>query len=483
MHLLADIITYVRRIIKTPSNAVITDELIIDYINRFWISDVDARLQLFDLKTKYAFQTVPGVDRYNMPLYSVQSETPNDPQAQDIGMYPVYQGFVSPAYVSGVQVPLNTQKGSFFSIWPNIVQNLQVVAIGNGSAGPYNFTLPILSNFPIPPNPPLQGILRGHVDMAGIISTGQNEDPPLISNLEITNTVPFIENMATTSVDSAFYITSIDTTGASVVIADSGQFLEDDVNMGLLMQPGHAPFGNRPLPTGYGSTFAITGITQATQAVITSTTTFQIGQIIQISNVVGMTELNGNTYTVVAVSGTTVTINVDSTGFTAYVSGGTISSIQNVINYFTGVATNVIFPSAIPAGNNINIQCYFFQTGLPRSILFYNNTLTLRSPPDKQYLVEIDAYLTPAAFFNTSAAIPFGHMAEYIARGAARKILSDTGDIEQFQFYEQFFKEQEMLVWKRSQRQWTNNRSETIYSSGWGHGGTGFNNFNGGGTL
>ena len=27
-------------------------------------------------------------------------------------------------------------------------------------------------------------------------------------------------------------------------------------------------------------------------------------------------------------------------------------------------------------------------------------------------------------------------MCEYIARGAARKILSDTGDIEQFQFYE-----------------------------------------------
>lgn len=411
MHLLSDIITYVRRIIKSPSDAVITDELIIDYINRFWITDVDARMQLFDLKTKYAFQTSPGVDRYNMPLYDVQSETPGDPASQDIGMFPIYQGFLSPAYINGIQVPLQTQKTSFFDVWPNIVQNLQVVGLGNGTSGPYTLQLPILPNFPIPPNPPLQGLLRGHIDITGVISTGQNQDPPLISALEITNLVPFIESMPSTSVDSAFYITTIDATGASVVIADSGQFLESNVNYGILMQPGSAPFGNLPLTGGPAPNYSIT---------------------------------------------------------------------QNTINYFTGIATNVYFPVAIPAGNNINVQCFYFQTGLPRAILYYNNTLTLRSPPDKQYLVEIDAYLSPAAFFNTSAAIPFGYMAEYIARGAARKILSDTGDVEQFQFYEQFFKEQELLVWKRSQRQWTNNRSETIYSRGFGSGGAGINTFGGG---
>ena len=52
------------------------------------------------------------------------------------------------------------------------------------------------------------------------------------------------------------------------------------------------------------------------------------------------------------------------------------------------------------------------------------------------------------------------------ARRFARKILSDTGDIEQFQFYEPLFKEQELLVWKRSQRQFTATRTQTIYSQG-----------------
>ena len=144
---------------------------------------------------------------------------------------------------------------------------------------------------------------------------------------------------------------------------------------------------------------------------------------------------------------------------------GVYSLTSNTINYNTGVIT-VTFPVNIPAGQNINVQAWYYNPGLPRAILYYNNTLTLRSIPAMQYLVELDAYLSPAAYLTTSAALQFGYMAEYIARGAARKILSDTGDIEQFQFYEPFFREQETLVWKRSQRQFTSTRTQTIYSQG-----------------
>lgn len=407
MNMLRDILIYIRRIIKSPSNADISDNLLIDYVNRFWLMDVDARIQVFDLKTKYQFQTSPGVDQYNMPLYSVQVEPGN----QVIGMFPVYQGFLSPAYINGVQVPLHTQKNLFFNGYPNVVQNLQNVETGNGGST-YNFTIPLLNNVTTPVNPPVTALLRGHVDLTGIISTGNNVDPPLISAARILNIAndPFIQDIPVTSVFPAIYITSIAADGTNVIVSDSGQFLETNVNYGLLMEPGPAPNGNSPLG-GAAPVYSIT---------------------------------------------------------------------SNTVNYLTG-EINVTFPVAIPSGANISVQCYYFQSGLPRSILFYNNTLTLRSPPDKQYLVELDAYLTPAAFLQTSATIPFGYMAEYIARGAARKILSDTGDIEQFQFYEPLFREQEMLVWKRSQRQWTNNRTETIYSNGYAQGL--LNNNFGGGTL
>ncbi len=75
MNTLQDCITYVRRIIKSPSDAVISDSLIIDYINRFWIVDVDARMQLYDLKTIYQFQTTPGVTDYNMHVTSPTNTT------------------------------------------------------------------------------------------------------------------------------------------------------------------------------------------------------------------------------------------------------------------------------------------------------------------------------------------------------------------------------------------------------------------------
>ena len=81
--------------------------------------DVDARMQLFDLKTRYQFQTTPGVDQYNMPLYNVQSQGVGN---ASIGMYPVYQGFLGPAFINGVQVSFQTERNLFFRNFPNVVQ-------------------------------------------------------------------------------------------------------------------------------------------------------------------------------------------------------------------------------------------------------------------------------------------------------------------------------------------------------------------------
>lgn len=392
MNILNDVVTYIRRIIKSPSDAVISDNLIIDYINRFWMMDVDARIQLFDLKTKYQFMTAPGVDQYNMPLYNIQAQP-----GGNASFYPVYQGFTGSAFVNGVPVSFQTERSVFFNYWMNIVQSTQALVSGDGTAGPYTITMPVTPNTSTNINPPYSALLRGNVDIAGIIATGTNTDPPIGTTL---NT-----NIPSTSILPQVYITTIGSTGNNIVVSDSGQFLSSNSNYGMLMQQGTAPFGYSTMPGGYRTTL-------------------------------------------------------------------------NTVNYLTGTAT-VTFNEVIPSGNNINAQCYFFQCGLPRSILYYNNTLTLRSPPAKQYLVELDAYLSPAAFLTSTAALPYAYMAEYIARGAARKILSDTGDVEQFQFYEPLFIEQERLVWKRSQRQVTATRVPTMYSGGRGSG-IGNSNFGGG---
>jgi hypothetical protein len=381
LNLLSDIITYVRRIIKSPSNAQITDALIIDYINRFWLMDVDARIQLFDLKTNYSFQTIPGIANYNMPLYSAQIE----PGPQTIASFPVYQGFMMPAYVNGIQIPFYTEQNAFWNLWPNYTQFLNPAAVGNGTAGPY--TIPLAQAPAIP----------GYLDMTGIIANinegNGNQDPYFTTAFTLDATNTYIQ-LPSTSFYPGVYFTAINDAGQLVEVSDSGVFLSNGTNgdlYGLLMQPGKAPMGNQPI--------------------------------------------GGNTY----------------------------STTANTVNYTQGTAT-VTFPQAIPAGFDINAECLFFQPGLPRAVLFYNNCLTIRPSPDISYNVQLSAYLTPAAFLNSASAIPFGYMAEYIARGAARKILADTGDVEQFQFYEPLFKEQETLVWKRSQRQFTATRTGTIFS-------------------
>lgn len=444
--------------------------------------DVDARIQLFDLKTKYQFQTVPGYDKYNMPMYGIQTES----GGQNINYYPVYQGFLDPVYINGIQIPFQTDKTTFFNIWPNIVQQMNVVTVGNGGSS-YSFTFPIAPNNSSPITTPFQYILRGQVDIQGIIALinspfGAYVDPPIVTNAQAIGTTGTIASVPSANCFPQVFITSNLDDGSSVIVSDSGQFLSGNQNLGLLQVQGTYGNPSQTLPGGYITSFAITGATNATSCVLTCTTSLVAGQKVTISGVVGMTQLNGNTYTILSVTPTTITINVDSTGFGVYVSGGIVSSSNNFINYFTG-QVNVTFPNPIPSGVNINAQCFLFQCGLPRGMLFNNNTITLRSPPDRQYLVEIDAYLSPAGFLATSnQSIQFAYMCEYIARGAARKILADTGDIEQFQFYEPLFLEQEQLVWKRSQRQFTASRTQTIYSQGINQGQSGFNNL-GGSTL
>lgn len=362
MNLLDDILTYVRRLVKSPSNAQLTDNLIIDFVNRFVTQDMDARIQLFDYKTKYGFTVTPYISKYNLPYYGVnqfKTQTQGTPPA-NISPYPVYQGLRGPCYINGILAPFYTQREEFYSAWSPYLQNIQSTAVGDGTAGPYTMSLPF---FPCP---------AGHVDVTGIISVGSTIDPIVGTSLNV--------NVPITSLTPGVIITALDTNNYLQTVTDSGQFLNTDQQVGFL---------------------------QTTS-----------GQTIQ------------------------------SAGTTNYVDG----------------TTTVTFASLIGVDQPIQANCYFYQPGIPTAALYYNNEITLLPPPNQPYYVEFDAYLTPAAYLNSASPIQFGYMSEYIARGAARKILSDTGDIEQFQFYEPLFREQEMLVWKRSQRIITSTPTPSFFS-------------------
>ena len=332
--ILTDVILWVRRIIKSPSNVAIPDSLIGDYINRFYQYDMPERVQLFELKRQYTFESQANIFEYQAPF----STNPDDSFT-----IPAYQMFLQPAYCDGVQMGFYTNNRSFYSIFPEFVNNEQPI-LGDGSTGPYTITFG--------GNP----ITRGFLDDLG--------------NLE-----PYV------------FITYVDNSGNQQYIVDSS-FTDGNGN-GILIQ---------------------------------TDSSFQ--------NILGPSVVDGG-------SGT--------------------------VNYITGVAT-FTFLNAVPAQTQISCQTSPFSSGRPRILLFFNNIFKLYPVPDRAYKIQMDAYITPMQFLNSGASVQFSYMSEYIARGAARKILSDNGDMDQVQFYEPFFREQENLVLRRTDRQITINRVPTIFS-------------------
>jgi len=311
--LISVIITWIRRIIKSPSDQSITDATIGDYLNRFYIYDMPERLQLFEMKRQYTFETIPNHFEYQFPWQN-------------------YQGIIPPAYCDGVQIGFYQRNDQFYNLYPELVNN-QSLAIGNGTNGPY--TIHCLSH----------PILRGFTDDLG--------------NLE-----PYV------------FITALDGSGNQLYIVDDGY--------GILNQTDE---------------------------------TFQ-------------------------------TIIVANAGTVDYIHGTTTFS----------------FNTLIPAGRKINIQVSPYSAGVPRIMLFFNNIIKLYPVPDRAYKIQADAYITPAQFMDTTDSLVFSYMAEYIARGAAQKILSDNADYDQFQFYERLFREQECLVLRRTERQNSVVRTPTIFS-------------------
>lgn len=178
-----------------------------------------------------------------------------------------------------------------------------------------------------------------------------------------------------------------------------------------------------PLIVKQSANWTITGITKANPCVITITSSgtpvLYNGDQIYLAGIVGMTQLNGGYFNIASISGTTITIDVDATGYTAYSSGGEVmraSMASPEATTPTAANPNVIDglyqpsnPFAAFAGGritawNIYVQAngiyaylgttslYFFEdTGLEWdasieppvcNVFIDHNSLQIGSPPD-----------------------------------------------------------------------------------------------------
>ena len=111
----------------------------------------------------------------------------------------------------------------------------------------------------------------------------------------------------------------------------------------------------------------ITAITQAASAEITiGAHQFLVGNKVLIQNVIGMVEINDTVGTISAITATTITVNINSTNFTAYASGGQVDG--SFVLYSTG-EVNLTFdgsaPPPLPPNLTVVLSDFGYYPSLP----------------------------------------------------------------------------------------------------------------------
>lgn len=133
---LDDIRQKIRRITGRPSDQQITDAQIDDYINTFYRYDLSEHLHLISNRFNYQFVT-----NANQAIYDLPADT--------------YLTAMPPVFIGGYRSYMTQSRDNFYRINPSLNYLKKNVAIGNGTTGPYSFTL---GNVPImrgwKPNPP-----------------------------------------------------------------------------------------------------------------------------------------------------------------------------------------------------------------------------------------------------------------------------------------------------------------------------------------
>lgn len=140
-------------------------------------------------------------------------------------------------------------------------------------------------------------------------------------------------------------------------------------------------------------------------------------------------------------------------------------------------------PGVTPiAGQQMTLRVSQYQTGRPNSMLFWNNEFTIRPVPKFIHKIEIESYLTPVQFMQTTDHPILNQWWQYISYGVAKEILRERQDMQGVAALDEGFKRQEGLVLERQGVEEVGVANGTIYNSLQGQiGGNWGNNGNWGG--
>jgi len=94
----------------------------------------------------------------------------------------------------------------------------------------------------------------------------------------------------------------------------------------------------------------------------------------------------------------------------------------------------------------------------PTYILYYNNSLTFRNPPNTSYSVKIAAYQVEV-MVDPNTGLNQEYLFRYIAYGTALDIFSDFGETDKWNEIYPMYKRYRALVYARTYQQYQNQRA------------------------
>lgn len=147
--------------------------------------------------------------------------------------------------------------------------------------------------------------------------------------------------------------------------------------------------------------------------------------------------------------------------------GNLTTTTIGTVNYVSGefILDFSIVGLTPASGSIMTLWVSSYQVGRPYCMLFWNNEFTIRPVPDKVYKVEIETYLTPTQLLQSSNEPTLNQWWQYIAIGAAIKVLEDRQDMEGLENLSALFDRQEALVLERQGIEEIGQRNTTIFTS------------------
>ncbi len=108
-----------------------------------------------------------------------------------------------------------------------------------------------------------------------------------------------------------------------------------------------------------------------------------------------------------------------------------------------------------------------FTPQMPTYALYYNNEITFRGPPDREYLIRISAYQIDYSFEGGTnennqsilSTVPKAYLTRYLAYGASLDILSDFGEMDKYNEVFQVYRRYRAQVLARTWNQYESQRT------------------------